>query len=1192
MFFFSRSRSSRQDTPDDPHSDANNDSNVPNANSESAGESPVTAERAPDDDGRPSSYSPAQMSASRDSEGYPSWLPKRPPPPAPASTFHSSIGFPEPGQGEQAMIGGRKPTPRSIRLVSLEGGDMGEKEAGQPVIPGGPARPRVWSRGAVSALTPTVFSGAFPPDAPQLPRIPQPYFRSRSVNMDILRNPSILFRIYFYLFPVLLFAHIPLQTFFDFNAVFILILVAKHPNPDAPGVPGSGRNWALGAAAYLACWLVWIVVVFLVYEIIYSFVRRWRTKRPPVFPIYTSSPARHLASLTSYSNFCFLQYIRLSAFLPARGGSIRDGFAETLYFYSQNLPTVALLLPRAGLSLALLLAFWTSDPNVLSLVGQGFKTGRDGTFFHQDGTLTGYARGVLAANVAWTVWRALVLLLSWIGLWILSGQAFGGLCGPRYRWEEEDMREKNRSSLYSLGDNNSETAYYDPDLPLPWAWKERTRSRIWDAYEFCLVSGKSSGRYGSAPMDPFEAYRQGYGEPKNVTGSPMSESPGGFEGMDRLMAAVGLTPAPASAQQLKRSVLSDDFFRNPDPEQPVASGSGLKSGRASPPPAGRATPPELAAVIPKVVQRAAKEKQPSHGGPLMELPYPFMAKGTAQVSNEDVEATKDIRIPFPPSPSKSRAGTRTATSRSDDEGEDDDDEEEEEEEDDDDAETGLATTSSDPSSSSARASNSMSSLGLPVTSRYPFQFRHPTTRGSSGSHMTSPSNGRSTIDSRISRQTRSTMSTGNRESTDSHSPRSQYTTSDAASPSSVGGLPMPPRRQGGRGRARDAGPSVPSSPSIDFPRAGASRGRVRGRSSVGSGGHMGPYGMSSPEPGLYSSDLDYEEDDLGGEFDESLMMEQPEPEGPHEADEGNDVVGLLSGSRGPSPRTSMTGIRRRASNSFGSTRPPRLSLPSGGGSRSTSSSGSRSGSNSRTNSHSGSSSGRSRAGSMTGAVRSRTQSLLQTMTSASRSSLDLVQHTVTRTRANSSMARLEEDSDKTHSRSGSNSSAMVSSGGENNTFGHPIPRRPQWQQREQRVSEEDEPPTPGVAHMQGVPEVIEPEPTAQSSSRALRETRSNLSVHVPSLHPSEVTMHGPSTEQTSQDEPAGGLAIPGRGESNESPDVLSLQSSHADISTAAASFVTAPATIATTTDDSGRTVSSWPGDSHMLDRPDAAWRPA
>lgn len=52
--------------------------------------------------------------------------------------------------------------------------------------------------------------------------------------------------------------------------------VSRFPNPVAPGVPGSGRNWALGAAAYVACWLVWIFIVFIVYELIYSFYRRWR----------------------------------------------------------------------------------------------------------------------------------------------------------------------------------------------------------------------------------------------------------------------------------------------------------------------------------------------------------------------------------------------------------------------------------------------------------------------------------------------------------------------------------------------------------------------------------------------------------------------------------------------------------------------------------------------------------------------------------------------------------------------------------------------------------------------------------------------------------------------------------------------------------------------------------------------------
>lgn len=58
-----------------------------------------------------------------------------------------------------------------------------------------------------------------------------------------------------------------------------------HPNPEAPGVPGSGRNWALGAAAYIACWFTWIVAVFIVYEIVYSFIRRWRVSECPSFTV-------------------------------------------------------------------------------------------------------------------------------------------------------------------------------------------------------------------------------------------------------------------------------------------------------------------------------------------------------------------------------------------------------------------------------------------------------------------------------------------------------------------------------------------------------------------------------------------------------------------------------------------------------------------------------------------------------------------------------------------------------------------------------------------------------------------------------------------------------------------------------------------------------------------------------------------
>ena len=44
-------------------------------------------------------------------------------------------------------------------------------------------------------------------------------------------------------------------------------------------MPGSGKNWALAMAAYIACWVFWIFGVFILYEVVYSFARRWRISK-------------------------------------------------------------------------------------------------------------------------------------------------------------------------------------------------------------------------------------------------------------------------------------------------------------------------------------------------------------------------------------------------------------------------------------------------------------------------------------------------------------------------------------------------------------------------------------------------------------------------------------------------------------------------------------------------------------------------------------------------------------------------------------------------------------------------------------------------------------------------------------------------------------------------------------------------
>lgn len=247
--------------------------------------------------------------------------------------------------------------------------------------------------------------------------------------------------------------------------------VSRHPNPLAPGVPGSGRPWALGAAAYIACWAAWLIFVVILYEVVYSFARRWRLstfipisplpsyristnevlviiERPLILPIYLSSPGFSLACIGSYTRFCFLQHIRWSGFttapppspyrpVPTRSSSasstsstapssssngsflgmssVGTGLAESAWFYSQNTPTICLLLPRLALSLALLLSFSSANPQVGILVREGLVGGgRDGTWFEgEGGTLSVYARGVLWANVGWGVWRVGVLIISW-----------------------------------------------------------------------------------------------------------------------------------------------------------------------------------------------------------------------------------------------------------------------------------------------------------------------------------------------------------------------------------------------------------------------------------------------------------------------------------------------------------------------------------------------------------------------------------------------------------------------------------------------------------------------------------------------------------------------------------------------------------------------------------------------------------
>ena len=196
----------------------------PSPQSSAVGESPV--DNRGDISEQPSSSSRNQ--ASEGSEGYPSWLPKRPLHPPPASTIQSlSYMHVDSGPTNDHFVGGRKPTPRSVRIVSLQdapdagGGDhYGRREpTDQSRVSNNPFHARVWSRATAAGILPTVFSSTSPLLTPSPP---QPRFNVPGLRLDLLRHPSPWFRLYFYSFPIFIFAHIPLQTFLDFNAVFVL----------------------------------------------------------------------------------------------------------------------------------------------------------------------------------------------------------------------------------------------------------------------------------------------------------------------------------------------------------------------------------------------------------------------------------------------------------------------------------------------------------------------------------------------------------------------------------------------------------------------------------------------------------------------------------------------------------------------------------------------------------------------------------------------------------------------------------------------------------------------------------------------------------------------------------------------------------------------------------------------------------
>ncbi|KAL5501121.1 hypothetical protein ACEPAH_9508 [Sanghuangporus vaninii] len=1007
--------------------------------------------------------------------------------------------------------------------------------------------------------------------ASQFPSTPlaslRPRFRAPGLDLGFLAPPSAWRRLQFILWPVWVYGLVVLQSYLDLNAIYCLVQLALHPTPATPpsaasdnSNSSSSRNWALGASAYGVCWLIWIVGVVILYEVVYSWWRRWRCKRPLMVPLYLSAPAFNLVCMTSYANFCFFQYIRASArprlplprilracgssssgsTIPSRAvtpsvmsaaeprdsqqqerepaspmaaaevkenvpiippSSIRnpsiepmsslaswgDWFAETCFFYGQNLPTVALLLPRAALCVAILLAFSSAPPEDRALAALGLMK-RDRTFFRADGSLSGYARVVLLANVAWAAWRVLVLLTSWVGLWWMSGQLCAGVCGPRFRWEEPeervgyDERGGRVSMMMAVDEEQFEDAH---GVMAMWSWRECTRIRIYDAYDLCLFLPPLSRRAAEKARDVSG------GEKSSVqrVGGGMDEDEENAV-LDRVLAAAGLPTVPTPA---RRGMLHEELFSTPpEMRRELLEEGGIREITVSSPQPGTK----------ESSSRSSGERPPSNM-----KPYPFTMYPARQGS-QDAGLPSQERIPFPPSPRTSKHSDREGTER---EGTGEEEEaegvevEEEEEEDDYDNEEGydeFGLSIEEPSS--GRNSASMSSLGQQIPSRFPFQFRHISRRSrggrsSAGTHQSrstsdktssasygasqpsQPSRTASSSDRRVSQHSDSPWSQGQSQSgaeastaQSPVSPRDVGTTESSSYGSPISGrlggslsggalreqspIPMPPRAAHKNRRQRASLPTVPVSA---IPAAFAG---VRDRSRTLSGSTPASPALNlSPHPQYENSSGEEEEEEEEGEeragaggAAEFGMLTDPEADGSQEEAEREDSVGLLSG--GPSPRSSVGGLRSRSNISLSninlgiphSRRSRHSSASSMSNSHSHSSRNSRSISLSGSNSGSGSQGASARSRSISIQARSRAQSFVQGFAAASRSNISFEMGGI-RSRA-SSLARLSEvpsvhrqsgESGRTGSFSASTSSNVVSptqhsTNPEDYTFGQPI----------------------------------------------------------------------------------------------------------------------------------------------------------
>ncbi|BGP51182.1 hypothetical protein JCM10450v2_007111 [Rhodotorula kratochvilovae] len=428
------------------------------------------------------------------------------------------------------------------------------------------------------------------------------------------------------LYPFAIFAHIPATLFLDYNLVYLLCQLARYPAVPSPtsrniamralvDVPDirASTGWWVAVATYAACTAAWFFGVFLWKELGREFFVRWKRgdRSVEIEKVYAGAASFNLACLRSYSHFSFFWRIRLAPFRPSsaiaqsvEGTSWTDGIHETASWYRQNWPTLLLLLPRAGLAVAVLLLYSTTAYGTSTST-----TGRDTAYFGGDGTLTGFASGVLFANAAWAAWRLVVWLVAVLAV-----------AAPRLSSIIPRRRPSAYSDYYHASQMHISLAL--PDSPIASkgtpvssrrpsvmyaTWRTRRQRRIRSAILACLGSTPLST--SSATFSPILAnspYVLGYAA-KKARGAHADDNLGGDVQVLRvehdhphrrasMPAPHSTTPDPRGSPLASyRQLLSTLPHHSPPPPQQQISPSPLIHFSPATPSPPRFNPPPLVA---------------------------------------------------------------------------------------------------------------------------------------------------------------------------------------------------------------------------------------------------------------------------------------------------------------------------------------------------------------------------------------------------------------------------------------------------------------------------------------------------------------------------------------------------------------------------------------------------------------------